>query len=406
MPNKENLDIYLSAISNEYYIDATKFKRYFPNIYSCLVVTPLRSLKLITMFKDKIKLLKFFIYIGRIIWWPIIYPLLILIELLHSLVIKIGNYKLHVDYSKCPRIALIFSSGHKKAISNILSGKNLCFFSFKHYQHSDAFRIESMIPFNKYLEIFIYSLVLPLMIRKTLKEKEKNNPGFCFQLFDAFDCFLYIEWLNIVKKKVKNIYFCSHFDRWAIITSRICNALNLSLVQHGYLHEYIEVPYKVKNISNLYVFDKRSKKMFLKNIIENCPKVKFSPLSLKLKETKGNKFKRTILLICEPQSENKEILIINHIAEKFPLFFLYIKPHPSFPKKTYKIFSGKPNMKVIKEKTYYPKVDLAITSSSTLGLEYKSCGQKVFFFHELSNREILKKLDKLLLELEYIKSLS
>jgi hypothetical protein len=104
------------------------------------------------------------------------------------------------------------------------------------------------------------------------------------------------------------------------------------------------------------------------------------PLSLKLSAVKSDK--TTILVIGQPHSRDMEVVIIKSLISQYEI---YIKPHPLYSDKKYKNIKG---VHIIDDRSFYPKVDLALCYESTLGLEYEASGVNVLWWKDYDIKSI------------------
>ena len=82
------------------------------------------------------------------------------------------------------------------------------------------------------------------------------------------------------------------------------------------------------------------------------------------------------------------IFIVNQLQKEFACV-IYIKPHPLNDQNAYDTLMG---VDIIKDKSYFPRVDLAISHSSTLGLEYEASNVKVVWTADREQSDILNEI--------------
>ena len=158
------------------------------------------------------------------------------------------------------------------------------------------------------------------------------------------------------------------------------------LIQHGILPDTLHLHYKLKNINEIYYYNEKSKAIFKE--IFDCKDVKFKKfvLSLNLSDIKSDK--KTILIIGQPHSIDMEINIAKSLIDDYEL---YIKPHPLYSNKKYKSIKG---VKIITDRNFYPRVDLALCYESTLGLEYEASGINVIWWKGLDIKNIFNVVNR------------
>jgi hypothetical protein len=152
-------------------------------------------------------------------------------------------------------------------------------------------------------------------------------------------------------------------------------------MQHGFLgslsksEDRLELPYKLKSVSDLYLYNSDAKNYFLSNVISKdvsslAPRIHFFTPSLNISSSDdalGYFFR--ILFVGSPLCENFHMNLFSKINNES--FLCYYKPHPLNPcsNTVYNL-----SWKVIEDKGFFPDVDLVICYPSTLELEYSSLG--------------------------------
>ncbi len=211
-----------------------------------------------------------------------------------------------------------------------------------------------------------------------------------FESYTAFKWFLH---KRVIQKFNANLVIAEHYDRWAVLTD-ICiaegnkkyNSSNhLTIIQHGGVLGLnvdnlnsiltLKLPYMIKNISYLYVYDISSLNFFEKNVIHSS-----ALFSLK------SCFFTPVITLEKIECSNKSILIIGHpLSLDFhkAIFFdlreknieVFYKPHPAMKKNT-SFYNPKWNS--ISKADFFPDVDFLVSYPSTLVVEYKKHGISSF----------------------------
>lgn len=201
--------------------------------------------------------------------------------------------------------------------------------------------------------------------RKMLKDK--NLSKHIMQNYVAFRWILVRVALS--RLEGSSFYTAEHFDRWAVMADRL---KNLTLIQHGALggiSKNTEFPfalyYKLKNVRHLFIFNQQAEKIFVESILERLPlKISNFKLSIELQEVNDDKL--SVLFIGHTLCENFQIALFQKIVERKEVLVFY-KPHP-LSNSSESI--SKQGWKVIKDKTFFPRVDIVVSYPSTLVDEY------------------------------------
>jgi len=201
------------------------------------------------------------------------------------------------------------------------------------------------------------------------------------------------------KMSPKRIVIAEHHDRWAVLADcyaySVADSVNkceINLVQHGLefesTYEFISknccekgLPYKLRCVTNIHIFNDEQLGIFLRNIINNDNRAKENfkthYMSNEIILNKINSNKKTILIIGHVICEDfhimlqQELLLNNDVA-------LYYKPHPTC----------KASLKAenamwifIDDREFYPLVDLVVGYPSTLVFEYSKHGVPSVMHH-------------------------
>lgn len=236
-----------------------------------------------------------------------------------------------------------------------------------------------------FLKISDLFRILKLSIRGHIKLCI-SSPQWTLQSYTAFRWFL----VKIALEKLAcNFYIAEHFDRWAVLMDGLTRVQSdsdkrayYSIVQHGIVENISEtielaLPYKLRYTTKLFVYDLNSEsifknKIFAPELSKIIKEIKYFESELQLTDIQSNKFK--IFLIGNPICEKFHAHLLNKLADIDNLEFYY-KPHPLTP--GYLNFKAN-NFFVIKNKEFYPRVNLVISYPSTLEFEYKKLGINTF----------------------------
>jgi hypothetical protein len=237
---------------------------------------------------------------------------------------------------------------------------------------------------NHYLLINFRDIVHSLF--KSLKFNylfQKQAKG--FWVLESYTVYNWVLTGVLVDKFKGNFIISEHYDRWAVlvdscISNRKAQAkcLNtITLIQHGIVQSLngnesvfnLNLPYKLKNIRYLYVYDQESLIFFENNVLMTLAKKTmdvcfFSPL-IKLTNLSCEKF--SVLLVGHPVCLNFHIALCIYLSKNG--FNIYYKPHPATKCSLDKLRASE--CILIVEKEAFPKVDYLISYPSTLTLEYE-----------------------------------
>ena len=224
--------------------------------------------------------------------------------------------------------------------------------------------------------------------------KKCDNVNMIMQSYTAFD------WAVVymaIKNLAPNVLTTSeHHDRWAVLVDTYCSNMlksngkvGFNLVQHGLEYEqtYIEManntkcdglPYKLKCVTDIYLYSKEQCVIFNKNIISKNYHNKiinvfyFKP-KINVYDSEVDR-RVKILFIGHTACEDLQVRIYNHVSKIFDFSFFY-KPHPTA--KMHKELFGL-GWQIVEGKLNFPKVDFLISYQSTLIDEYKEIGVDAF----------------------------
>lgn len=253
---------------------------------------------------------------------------------------------------------------------------------------SSQFDIFSLIEGRDLLEAYLQSVAAINVL-----SFRKNTSKWVLQSYTAFRWFA----VRAAIEKIEGIFLIAeHYDRWAVLAdsvisrkkyapnSNVSRISELHLVQHGSLaglnlqepvpHLPFKLKRRLKSVTQLYVFDDMSRRIFINDIISAEPissKIKVNYFSHKIflqngSDTAGFK----ILFVGHPLCEEFHTYLHNLLSQKYNIYFYY-KPHPTA--------SASSNIKdigwtFIENRIFFPDVNMIISYPSTLVDEYASHG--------------------------------
>lgn len=235
----------------------------------------------------------------------------------------------------------------------------------------------------------------------------------------VLQCYTVYRWLLVrlaLSKLEADGFICSeHFDRWAVLIDTLMVSKSdeesgklyaLNIVQHGIVNGEVEksenndsLPfelfYKLKAVTNLFLYDIGSKDIFKKSIISNDRLLKeieivYFKSYIKVQNITEGSGRFKILFVGHPSCLEQHILFFDCLGDDFDCFY---KPHPALriPKNCYKV-----GWTMIKDVSFFPQVDILVSYPSTLVDEYKQ--YNIFsVVHSLnaSKDEVLKCIDSI-----------
>ncbi|MFX4281035.1 hypothetical protein ACOL3J_02005 [Aliarcobacter butzleri] len=364
------LDIFYNSICNEIDTDENVLKR----IDKKLDFIPVRHLKSIR-YIDKFHINKF-IYSFFCIISFFLFPIYFLFK------IRFNFKSKYLFHNKKINMVLVADNRIESLYKNIdvVNNSEIVFININQPNKDHYIDINSFVSLEKIIKSYIYSIVSLFYIIFKLNRKTDF-----LQVYVAYDWFKTYFVLEELVNYSNNVYFSNHYDRWSTMFDFLFKKNNLVLIQHGILPNDLTLTYKLKNLNTIYYLDEKSKKIFLQ--LFECTRTNFKTINLKLNLTPVECDKKTILIIGQPHSMEKELEIINLIKDKY---LVYVKPHPLYDYSKYKVS----NIELILDKDFFPKVDIALSYESTLGLEYEISGINVLWWKELSFVEIINEINK------------
>lgn len=361
-----NLNIFYSAVNNEIAIDKYLISKLNIHQISYVPVRAIKTLPVIQSLKIGDKA-----YFFLSVCFLLVSPIFFFIQLVKSIISSIIS-KSEPTINK--KVFLV--NANKIHLSKKANVNNIQCLIIKpsDKQHHN---ITSTLKVRHFLLAYLYSVVGTIYL--FIKIKDKRN---IIQAYIALDFFLVLLALKDIKHNMEAIYFCNHFDRWAVLIDNIFFDKELILIQHGVLPEAISLPYKLKNINKVLTLNKNSKERFIKYLLANTSEITFKAMDISLDLQTVKHDKKSILVIGQPHTIERELEIISRINKHY---IVYIKPHPSF---SFAPYSNIKNTILIKERHFYPKVDLVLNYESTLGIEYEASNIDVIWWKDKKIKEL------------------
>lgn len=208
----------------------------------------------------------------------------------------------------------------------------------------------------------------------------------------AYQSYVLPSWIiscfAVLSIKPKILATAEHHDRWAVLADFYAGMnfheavkTELVVVQHGLEHAEtyqmmkvvtngIGLPYRLKHIKVLYLFDDKQREIFFENIISpsvdsGVVDVRRISISLVLRHVPSEKFR--ILFVGHPICENFQISLW-HSLETVAGLTCFYKPHPVANEGSR---VHEQSWALIKDPDFFPEVDLVVSYPSTLVKEYE-----------------------------------
>lgn len=373
------IKIYYLGIENEFKLDYHTMKKDDVDMKGYVIV---RYLK-VRNYTKNIKMISYILKLTIKLWW-VIHLALTIINFLKTFIISI--MKQNKKAIKHEEI-LILGNNRAYSVFERFKGDYSVFYLsvpwVKIPHGNNTTKTISIYDILEYNDI-TWALQRSLDIRKTHNKKFANiNQSIILQTYDSFNWFLLYRVLEKIEPSC--IWFINHYDRWAIMYDRIPGKISKKQIQHGIVDKEILIPNKLKNVEECYCLDEESVEIFETNYHKNSnikTAYKMNNNRLKLIETG---IMNSVIFIGGPFDSENEKSIINNISKKFEEYTIFIKPHPSFPVKFY-LNLEKDNVRIIKEKDFFPIVKFAVSYRSTLAYDYEKNGIPVIY-HEGKTQE-------------------
>lgn len=261
----------------------------------------------------------------------------------------------------------------------------------KVFEKAEVFDVFSLLNKKEFFKAFI--LAVTATRRITCREEIKK---WSLQSYTAFRWFAVR--IALDKLSIDKLIVAEHYDRWAVladsVVSRRRRALGvqsahetkLVLVQHGSLAGLssvermsesvlpFELSYKLKSVTNLFVYDKVSQAVFEREVLaSSCVKKgvsvrHFSP-TIKLTPLPAANSVR-VLFVGHPICERLHEHLLLNLAHSYDVSFYY-KPHPTASAADSVMCEV---WEIIEGGQTFPEVDFLIAYPSTLVVEYAALG--------------------------------
>ncbi|QDS95832.1 hypothetical protein FF011L_46330 [Roseimaritima multifibrata] len=180
------------------------------------------------------------------------------------------------------------------------------------------------------------------------------------------------------QSEIDTIWFCNHYDRWAVLVDRLPLQVTRILIQHGFARSELQLPVRLEQIDAFYYFDEQTKQTLLDMTLPDKSKLRMERLTatINLRSLPRDSDQRHLLFISQPVDQVKEAVLLRAILKKFPDLQVWLKPHPLYSSRATREFS-ETTIKVIEEADFFPDVEVAISGQSWLGVEYEGSGVPV-----------------------------
>jgi hypothetical protein len=378
----------IHALQNEVAIDKKVMDVFYKDTHNCIpIIRPFLVFKKIT----NPYILKFLFYF-LIVLWPIIFPFSILVKFFTYITkIKSPNnvkFKKNIIIATSRRMETLVDGISDNIPSQwlVVPWLNIIKIDFK----------------NKYTKIDMMSLVTFLDLVRTLKLslgglivwiKYIKHPLELLQSYVLFEYFLMALVLNkLNKSKIEEYWYANHYDRWSVLIDNTEN--NNVLIQHGLLNPDFILPYKLRNIKQLYFINESSRDIFFENIINYNKNIYSKKLNNTLLLQTINNNKNCIFIISSPAQLSFDKKIINLLSNYE--ITIYIKPHPISDLNEYiQALSNYNACHVIEKNDFYPDIDIIVSGYSTLAVEYQYYNKSIIWINQQTEIELNKIIKKI-----------
>lgn len=360
--------LFQKAIENEISIDKDVLDRLGVTSLGFVPVRPLKTLRFIEKYRVGSGL-----YFVAAIFFQLAFPLYCFFVMLK----RIRASSRHARRGVERNLVLVANGRIEFLFSKLNAGGNVSFLNIN--QGPREGRVEFCGVLNKfdYLAAYYYSCVAGFLFFFRCRDKRDS-----LQAYVAFDWFIVFAAIVAIRDGVGTVYFANHYDRWAVLFDSLFEGKNIILLQHGVLPEKINLPYRLRNVRKIYVFDERSKGLFDRICVAQNVDYELLDISLPLKDL--NVGRRTVLIIGFPYVMDLEVEVAQALAAFFKVL---IKPHPLYDSSGYRRAQ---DATLIESRDFFPRVDVAVCYSSTLGLEYEASGIRVVWWQDKKVSEIVE----------------
>jgi hypothetical protein len=379
-------NVMTNSLKNELAIDAFDMKNIYKNSsISIPVLRPIATMKKI----KNIFLLKLFLYTLVLLWF-VIFPLLLMYKLWkYILLLKykqtIDTYDNKIVIATSSRIQDVYNG-----VDEALSPKQWLIVPWVKIEKIDFYKYEkielfSLLTSKDLLVSFYHSFIGLFIWAKNIK-----HPVEILHSYVLFEYFMMHEALDKLKVRgVKEYWYSNHYDRWAVLFDS-CKQKNV-LLQHGFINDRFNLPYKMNNLKSIYYIDEPSIEIFKNNILENTIKIQFSQLKNTLQLTMIKEKEKAIFLISRPAQFEFDVELLKKLSDLD--IIVYIKPHPLFDKSMYrKTFKNNVHCILIEDDNFYPATTIVLSGYSTLAIEYELLGKKIIWIPKETIKSIKEKV--------------
>lgn len=367
------LGAFLNAVKNEISIDKEVLKRINRDALNFTPIRPIKSLQYIDKYA-----ISGFLYGIIAMLFLIFSPLYFLIRALKSFVVKKGRRKFFSDLSG--DLVLVANSRIESLMARVNTKGKLTYLNINQPKASKQLSVHALLDWRDYLLAYFYAVCAVFYLFWSIQDKRD-----VLQAYVAYEWFLvYIGLSKIEENSDRRIYFANHYDRWATMFDQLFVNENVTLLQHGLLPRNLKLSYKLKHVNNIYVLNRSSQEVF-KSLLEGL-NPDFFQLESMITLTDIQCNKKAVLVIGQPHSIESEIKLIKKIVDEFEVF---VKPHPLYDATEYEKLKG---VRLIKQKDFYPRVDVALCYESTLGVEYEASGVEVVWWKGMEENAIFSAL--------------
>lgn len=339
-----------------------------------LSFTPLRTIKSLPLI-EKYRVSKYMYYIISMIIMLLL-PAFFLVKMCRYIIL----YKSKPSINMSNKVVLVADNRIVHLYSKICKKNNdeITYININQPLNENYININNFLKVSDYLKVYLHSIISLFYVFIKL-----NNKSDILQVYVAYDWFKTYIALSRIADKIDEVYFSNHYDRWSVLFDQLLSDKKINLMQHGLLPDKLIIDYKLVNINRIFVFNQESEHLFERFV--SCDNVNFENINLQLNLTLISSIKKTILLIGQPHSIDRELEIIGLIKDDYSI---YVKPHPLYDDSKYKI----DGVNLISDVNQFPKVNLALNYESTLGLEYEYSGIDVIWWKDMTNEEIISNI--------------
>ena len=377
----EKVKYFEQALKNEIAIDLHYMSKNIDSDINYVPIRPSKSINFLEKFKVNLLLYNVFVFV-----FFVVHPFQIFFEFLSSLfLLSLSNKQFSTE-----KKSLVLLSTSRK-MSYLVSKVGVDYeaislnFSKSNFEVEVSKNLSSLITINDCIKALFLSIFASFYMGWKIDKKRD-----LLQLYVSYKWFLTYEGLSKVNRigKFESVYISNHYDRWAVLFDYCFKNKKIIMLQHGVLPSRLILPYAMDNVDEIHVLNRSSIEIFKALFSEKNREYFLQDLQLNLSDVELESKSKTVLIIGQPHSIRKELDVIEKIKKNY---FVIIKPHPSYPTHDY---ANIKNCLVLTDKNFFPRVDVALSYESTLGVEYEASGIKVIWMKEKSTEEIINQLIK------------